>query len=236
MFESQEPIFISIEGNIGCGKSTLLTKLQNYIEENTNIYEPKHIVFLKEPVELWEKYIDPISGKNILKLYYENPSKYAFQFQSLVFSTQKQMIRETMEKYPECHIIISERSIDVGIHVFSKMLAYNHIFTELEYNIYLSMIENNPHKPLDEIIYIDVSPDICMERIHTRGRDGENNITLEYLSDCQKYYFKWLKMVATNNKEISNQNDNIVPIHILQNNDLTEFLPILQSILNKCCE
>ena len=46
------PIIVSIEGNIGSGKSTLLANLRNYYKNEANI------VFLKEPVDEWEKIKD----------------------------------------------------------------------------------------------------------------------------------------------------------------------------------
>ena len=42
-------IIVSIEGNIGSGKSTLLANLREHYANDA------HIVFLKEPVDEWEK-------------------------------------------------------------------------------------------------------------------------------------------------------------------------------------
>ena len=43
---------VSIEGNIGSGKSTLLANLREHYRDDANI------VFLKEPVDEWEKITD----------------------------------------------------------------------------------------------------------------------------------------------------------------------------------
>ena len=51
---------ISIEGNIGSGKSTLLENLRNYYGNNT------HVIFLREPVDDWEKIKDN-QGNTMLK-------------------------------------------------------------------------------------------------------------------------------------------------------------------------
>ena len=52
---------VSIEGNIGSGKSTLLENLR---KQYANC---KHIIFLPEPVDDWEKIKDS-EGNNILSL------------------------------------------------------------------------------------------------------------------------------------------------------------------------
>ena len=54
---------VSIEGNIGSGKSTLLENLKTYYNDNTNV------IFLKEPVDDWEKIKDK-QGNTILKKFY----------------------------------------------------------------------------------------------------------------------------------------------------------------------
>lgn len=216
MKEYEQPLLISIEGNIGSGKSTLLSQLEKYIYNHPEQYQPNTIVFLKEPVELWENTIDPVTGKNILKLYYENPHKYAFQFQSLVFATQKKVIKETIENNPECRIIISERSIECGIHVFAKMLEDEGIMSPLESHIYNLMIENSQYIKTNAIIYLKTAPHICIERINKRNRDGENNITYDYILNCETYHNKWLL----------NEQQNIFAIH---NNSLDSVLPIINS-------
>ena len=43
---------MSIEGNIGAGKTTILNELQNKYKDN------KEIVFIREPVDLWEDFTD----------------------------------------------------------------------------------------------------------------------------------------------------------------------------------
>ena len=60
---------LSIEGNIGSGKSTLLENLRKYYENNDAV------VFLKEPVDEWEKITDE-NGETILKKFYGDQEDY----------------------------------------------------------------------------------------------------------------------------------------------------------------
>ena len=75
-----KPIFISIEGNIGSGKSTILEKLQEFMRDNNRI------VFLKEPVDIWETIKDENTGENILQKFYKNQDKYNFKKYRLYIS------------------------------------------------------------------------------------------------------------------------------------------------------
>ena len=45
--------------------------------------------------------------------------------------------------------------------------------------------------PIGAIVYIKASPEICLERVNTRAREGEN-IPLEYLKECDKYHGEWI--------------------------------------------
>ena len=68
---------VVIEGNIGCGKSTLLSQFEN----------ERNIQVLPEPVEKWQN----LSGCNLLQRLYENPKRWAFQFQNYVQLTRLQL-------------------------------------------------------------------------------------------------------------------------------------------------
>jgi deoxyadenosine/deoxycytidine kinase len=55
-------------------------------------------------------------------------------------------------------------------------------------NLYNSTVDEFP---LDAVLHLDVSPEICLERVGKRAREGEAGIPLEYLQRCDKYYRKW---------------------------------------------
>jgi thymidylate kinase len=50
----QQPMIISIEGNIGVGKSTLIDNLETYYK-NENIQD---VIILREPVDAWNLFVD----------------------------------------------------------------------------------------------------------------------------------------------------------------------------------
>ena len=179
-----QPIIISLEGNIGAGKSTIFNKLQQYYSNN-----PK-VVFIKEPVDIWSEIKDE-KNDNILVNYYRDPQKYAFGFQTMVYATQYKLYLDTIKENPDCKLIISERSMDAARNVFAKLLKQDNHIDEIHFKIY-DMLYNMNKYNLNYVFYIDVKVDICHDRITTRSRDGENEISLDYLTKCNEFYVDWL--------------------------------------------
>ena len=82
---------ISIEGNIGSGKSTLLENLKKHYTDN------KHVIFLKEPVDDWEKIKDK-QGNSMLSKFYADQEKYAFAFQMMAYISRLKILRDTIKQ------------------------------------------------------------------------------------------------------------------------------------------
>jgi len=182
---------LSIEGNIGAGKTTLLKRIQDTIEGRTDI----RVIY--EPVDLWQTYIDKETNETILQKFYRDPKTYSFPFQIMTFTTRLQLIRSEIAKYPECEVFICERSLDADAHVFAKMLYEDGMIDSLSYQIYRQMYENTVSQyKLDQIVYLDIHPNICRQRIDTRDRVGEESISLEYLEKCKKYHDDWFASAA----------------------------------------
>lgn len=72
------PIVISIEGNIGSGKSTLMNLLKTKVQ-SLEFLPNSQIMFLDEPVEEW-KSINSDPSLNILQTFYEDPKRWAYSF------------------------------------------------------------------------------------------------------------------------------------------------------------
>jgi len=184
-------IYVSIDGNIGSGKSLLFNNLQEYYKNNTEI------IFLKEPVDDWENIKDE-NGISILKNFYNNQEKYAFSFQVIAFISRLKILRDTIKNINKDTIIISERSLFTDKMVFAKMLYDFGKIEYINYQIYLKWFEEFANDyPIDKVIYIKTNPEICHYRICKRAREGENNIPLEYLDDCNLYHNNMLNKSST---------------------------------------
>jgi deoxyadenosine/deoxycytidine kinase len=216
--------FISIEGNIGAGKSTLLSHLKEYLKYTNFEKAEEKIVFLTEPIDIWQNVTDPHSGKNMIELFYENPTKWSFAFQVMVLATQQRIIEQTLATYPNCKIIVSERSVEAGRNIFTQMLIDSNVINSVEQQIYGVLFDNYKF-PLHISIFIDIPPEECLKRILTREREGESNIDMNYLNMCDYYYRKWL----IEKKEMYSSPEKVF---IVENNDLISVLPVLFPIFS----
>ena len=176
---------ISIEGNIGSGKSTLLSNLKKYYNQNVNV------IFLKEPVDEWSKIKDE-DGVTILEKFYSQQDKYAFSFQMMAYISRLKLLKDTINEIKNNgnkYIIISERSLYTDKMVFAKMLYDKNKIEFINYQIYLNWFNTfSEEYPVNKIIYVKTDHEICHKRISVRSREGENNISLEYLKSCEKYH------------------------------------------------
>ena len=163
-------LIVSIEGNIGSGKSTLINKLK---KEFTSVGMTP-VIYIDEPVKVWNTIMDE-NGDNIIKKYYEDQKKYAFQFQMMAYITRITELRKAMDKYNGDCIIITERSIETDKEVFAKMLYETKTLDTISYTIYLK-----------------TTPETALERVVKRNRPGET-IPIEYLRDCHDRHERWLQ-------------------------------------------
>ena len=178
---------VSIEGNIGSGKSTLLANLREHY--NTDI----NIVFLKEPVDEWEKIVDE-NGVTIIEKFYNNQKEYSFPFQMMAYISRLKVLRDAIKSIKQINnnnkfILITERSLYTDKKVFAKMLYDSGKIEQVNYQIYLNWFDTFSEEfPVHKVVYVKTSPEKCHNRIIKRSREGESNIPLEYLDSCCKYH------------------------------------------------
>jgi len=223
---------VSVEGNIGSGKSTLLENLRIYYQNN------KNIIFLKEPVDDWEKIKDQ-QGNTMLKKFYDNQEKYSFAFQMMAYISRLKILRDTIKEInlpqniDEKYIIITERSLYTDKNVFAKMLYDQGKIEDVCYQIYLNWFnEFIGDFKIDYIIYVKTEPKKCYQRIHKRSRDGEEIIPIDYLIQCDNYHNDFInindnfeikieKLVLNGNIDIF-ENKNIIESWLSQINNIVE--------------
>ena len=177
-------MFISIEGNIGAGKSTLLAHLKSLGGELIG----RRVVFVPEPVHLWEE-IKSVDGKNMIELFYSDQSKYSFSFQIMAFVSRYRLLEKAIQENPGA-IIIAERSLWAD-KIFASMLFDGGEMSKVEHTIYMQLFACFNRLPADGVIYLQCLPETAKARCDKRNRQGEV-IPLEYLEKCNAYHEKWM--------------------------------------------
>ena len=208
--KDQRAIIVSFDGNIGSGKSTTGEKYEHYIKESyaasaaasaesgvtgiTHLFPSIHsideICFLDEPVNQWSNIRDN-NGVDILTNLYKDTKKHAFKFQMMAYISRLALLRNAI-KNPKIKLIITERSVETDRNVFAKMLYDTGDIAQDEYKIYtLWFDEFLQDVQLSGIVYVDASPDVCVDRIKQRARPGET-IHAEYIQRCHDYHETWI--------------------------------------------
>lgn len=158
-----------VEGIIGAGKTTLADKLAKTLGYRT--------------------FHEPVNGNPYLKQFYENPKSCAFAMQMHLMHVRFAMQKEAAYGATRGIGSVLDRGMP-GDRVFCKlhMLAGN--ITELEWKTYEMAYEVMACSlnPPSLLIFLDVEPEVALERVKTRARGVESGITLKYLQDLRKGY------------------------------------------------
>ena len=186
-------VIVSIEGNIGSGKSTLLSNLHTYYKDDDSV------IFLKEPVDEWEKIKDE-NGTTMLEKFYDDQEKYSFPFQMMAYVSRLKVLRDALKQMASTNkktILITERSLYTDKMVFAKMLYDSGKIEHINYQIYLNWFDTFSEEfPVHKVVYVKTSPEECHSRIIERARNGEENIPLDYLTSCNEYHNNMLDQTS----------------------------------------
>ena len=183
-----KPKMISIEGNIGAGKSSLLRAVRKRLEHE----DRKDIILLEEPIEEWKKVTDGFN--NIIQLFYHAPQLYAYTFQTLVAITTMRALHKALSDNPDAKVVLCERSLFSSRQVFAEALYEDGSMNDIEMGVYNQLFNDDVITWMypEEMIYIKVQPESCLQRVKLRDRKGEGNIDIEWLREYQGYYEKAL--------------------------------------------
>jgi len=195
---NNKPIIISIEGNIGSGKSTLVKLLEAK-------FKTSQIHFLSEPVDEWTNFMDE-NGETILTKFYKDQKKYSFTFQIMAYISRLNKLKMKIEELKhtnQSNIIITERSLSTDKYVFAQMLYDDNKMEKIQLDIYNEWFHAfNKETEITKIIYIKTEPEVCSNRINERSRLGEENIPIEYLTNCHKYHENMINIENESEKKI----------------------------------
>lgn len=164
---------IWVEGIIGAGKSTLAK-------------------IIAERLRL-RAFHEPVETNPYLEKFYQNPGRWAYPMQMHLMHYRYAMQKEAAYAAARGDGAVLDRGMP-GDRVFCKlhMLAGNMDKLEWEtyqmaYNIMACSLT-----PPSLLVFLDVEPDVALDRVRSRARGVENSIELKYLSDLRRGYLDLL--------------------------------------------
>ncbi len=170
-----------VEGNIGAGKSTFLKMIKNYLNIQT----------VTEPHEQWQNVGD---GNNLLELFYKDPKRWAYSFQSYAFVSRiaHQQSHARINPYPSQ---LLERSIYSDRYCFAANCYELGYMNALEWKMYqewfASLTKSYGMQP-DGFIYLRTKPETCFARLQKRRRHEEAQVSLAYIKRLHDKHEAWL--------------------------------------------
>jgi len=173
----EQPIVVVTDGVIAAGKSVLNGVLKRLLEREFG----ESVVAVPEPVGQWKR-----NGR--LKLFYGDPSRRGYQFQTRVFHDRVTILRKMHEESAgRATVYLLERSIFTDV-LFMNMLFDSGTVDETEYVDYMSLWkmwkELMPVRP-NVFVYLRPTVEATLVRLRERARDGESAVTEEYQRKLQ---------------------------------------------------
>ena len=164
--------FLVVEGLIGGGKTELVKSIAEWYRARGET-----VCVVLEPSCKWTE-----SG--MLERFYADKSAFAYQFQTYVYTTRVQAIRDAIAACPDASRYILERSPDTD-KMFMAMLRQDCAIDDVLYGAYTDWCAIHddllPVKLSDaRHLYLRPTLEKCMERVRGRARPGEAGVTAEY--------------------------------------------------------
>ena len=161
--------YIAFEGNIGAGKTTLATK----IAEDFNVKT------------LFERFAE----NSFLAKFYKDQERYAFPLElSFLVDRYKQLSGNLASHDLQNDILIAD------YHVFKSLIFAKVTLEESEYQLYKNLFDiiyKEIPKP-DLYVYLLQKPEQLLKNIQKRGRDYEQEISVDYLEKINNGYLSYL--------------------------------------------
>ncbi|MGO3155925.1 MAG: deoxynucleoside kinase [Mesonia sp.] len=167
---------VAIAGNIGAGKTTLTKLLAKHFK--------------------WEPQFEDVLENPYLEDFYNKMERWSFNLQVYFLNSRFRQILEIRESGKN---IIQDRTIYEDAFIFAPNLHAMGLMSNRDFKNYSSLfdlMESVTTGP-DLLIYLRSSIPNLVAQIHSRGRDYENTISIDYLSRLNERYEAW---IATYNK------------------------------------
>ena len=177
---------IAIAGNIGAGK----TSLAELIAKHYN----------------WEAQLEDVSDNPYLDDFYNHMERWSFNLQVYFLKSRFQQLLAFQNNKKT---IVQDRTIYEDAFIFAPNLNAMGLMNQRDFKNYrelFDLMESLIEGP-DLLIYLRSSIPNLVNKIHKRGRDYENSISIDYLSRLNERYEAWISTYDKNKMVIIDVDD-----------------------------
>ena len=162
---------IGIAGNIGSGKTTLTTLLARHYG--------------------WTPKFESVTYNPYLEDYYADIKRWSFALEMYFL---QQRLHDVLEISKSKDVIIQDRTLFEGVHIFVANNYAQGNLSERDYNTYMDTfnVMMEVVKEPDLLIYLKSSIPHLVSQIQKRGREYEQSISIDYLSGLNRRYEDWI--------------------------------------------
>jgi deoxyadenosine/deoxycytidine kinase len=164
-------MYFAIAGNIGAGKTSLAELLSKHYD--------------------WEAHYEDVIDNPYLDDFYNHMERWSFNLQVYFLNSRFRQLKNFRNSNKN---FIQDRTIYEDAHIFAPNLHAMGLMNQRDFNNYQSLFElmESMVQGPDMLIYLRSSIPNLVSKIHKRGREYENSISIEYLSRLNERYEAWV--------------------------------------------
>ena len=161
---------IAISGNIGAGKTSLTELLSKHYG--------------------WEAHYEDVIDNPYLDDFYNHMERWSFNLQIYFLKSRFEQLLKIKNIN---NVIVQDRTIYEDAHIFAPNLKSMGLMNQRDFKNYqelFELMESQIQGP-DLLIYLRSNIPNLVNKIHKRGREYENSISIDYLSRLNERYDAW---------------------------------------------
>lgn len=161
---------IAIAGNIGAGKTSLTELLAKHYK--------------------WEAHFEDVIDNPYLDDFYNHMERWSFNLQIYFLKSRFQQLLKIKNGKKTT---IQDRTIYEDAYIFAPNLKAMGLMNQRDFKNYQELFElmESLIQGPDLLIYLRSSIPNLVNKIHKRGREYENSISIDYLSRLNERYEAW---------------------------------------------
>ena len=161
----------AVAGNIGAGKTSLAELLSKHYN--------------------WDPHFEDVIDNPYLDDFYTHMERWSFNLQVYFLNSRfRQLMSFNGSKKP----VIQDRTVYEDAYIFAPNLHAMGLMNQRDFSNYKSLFElmESMIKAPDLLIYLRSNIPNLVNKIHKRGREYENSISIQYLSRLNERYEAWI--------------------------------------------